>query len=92
MKLKSVRVTNCYSFFLVINSALLVSLPLEQARTELIKYVHSRHSTLFCTCHTLCSYCMHVVCNVTYVLVEYSVGLNKKLNYVLLSLPAIYAL
>ena len=50
----------------------MVNLPLEQARTELIKYVHSRHPTLFCTCHTLCSYCMHVVCNVTYVLVEYS--------------------
>ena len=35
---------------------------------------------------------MYFVCNVTYVLVEYSVGLNKKLNYVLLSLPAIYLL
>ena len=34
LKLKSVRVTNCYGFFLVINSALLVNLPLEQARTE----------------------------------------------------------
>ena len=35
---------------------------------------------------------MYVVINVTYVLVEYSVGLNKELNYVLLSLPAIYLL
>ena len=35
---------------------------------------------------------MYVVCNVTYVLVEYSAGLHKELNYVLLSLPAIYLL
>ena len=33
---------------------------------------------------------MYVVCNVTYALVEYSVGLNKELNDVLLSLPAKY--
>ena len=38
------------------------------------------------------SYCMYVACNVTYVLVEYSVGLKKELNYVVLSLPAIYLL
>ena len=36
LKLKSVRDTNRYGFFLVINSALLVNLPFEQARTELI--------------------------------------------------------